>query len=174
MHQTLVGIAVLSLTGCSAVTPQTSTESLSIASIVTISAPSSPTAVTVQVVEQVGSLPFDIGPLPANDMPRLSVADVIALVPTGAMASRFFMSPSDVAGVSIRPGLITDHSAIDGTTANDPTFVGYVVEGGHSTCLQDGPPPSNGVYPPASSCHALFILNGNSGKEVGGFLEIGD
>ena len=133
-----------------------------------------PTAVMPSVVEQIGSSPFDIGPLPPGVMPQLSVAEVVKLIPSGQMASRFFLRPSDLATVKIRVGLITDHSAIDGTASNDPTFVGYVIEGGHSTCTPSGPPLSDGSYPPDAPCHALFILNGDSGREIGGFSEVGD
>ncbi|MCU1397782.1 MAG: hypothetical protein JWN62_891 [Acidimicrobiales bacterium] len=131
-------------------------------------------AVMTGAVEQIGSLPFDIGPLPPSTTPGLSLSDVRKLIPSGQLAARFFLRPSDLATVTITFGLITDHSAIDGTAAGDPTFVGYVIEGGHSTCSPNGPPSSDGTYPADAPCHALFILDADSGHEIGGFSEIGD
>ncbi|MCU1398235.1 MAG: hypothetical protein JWN62_1344 [Acidimicrobiales bacterium] len=125
-------------------------------------------------VEQIGSLPFDIGPLPPGVAPQLSLADIVDLIPSGQMASRFFRRPSDLATVSIMVGLITARSDIDATAANDPSFVGYVIEGGHSSCAPNGPPPSDGIYLPDAPCHALFVIDGDTGHEIGGFSEVGD
>lgn len=165
------------IVGCSSAAPAASNTTTAVAATsvsISTTTPSPPKVVPVETRERIGSLPFTIEPLNTSTAaPRLSIADITSLMPIGP-GSRFFQRPSDITTATIKLGLITDHSVDDGTTANDPTFVGYVVEGGHAMCPADGPPTSDGENSPDFPCHALFILNGETGRYAGSFSEVGD
>ena len=128
---------------------------------------------TVATSEQVPTIPFEISPLPPDQAPRLSVEDVLAMLQRAEFA-RFFETDADLANVSITVGLITDHSQTYGDASDDPSFPGYVVEGGHSICYPSGPalvPPSTSG-PNEIACYTRLVINGDTG-EVPTYSEVG-
>ena len=108
------------------------------------------------------SVPYEIGPLPAGVEPVLSAQQVFDLVAGGSL-SYYFLTAADRSNVSIEVGLILDHTLGD-AGANDPTFVGYVIEGGHSECVSSGPP--GGIDDGPHPCHGLAVVNGDTGQIV--------
>lgn len=161
-------VAMLGVVGCGT--------DARIAAIPTISVDASPpplttepasaayTANTVASVEQIGSVPFDIRPLPDGEAPALSADEVMARIVEGDFGF-FFARAEDRNSASIKVGLISDHS-ISGTPAEGPTFPGYVILGGHSTCIWSGPSPA----PPETlddrrgPCHAEIVVDGDTGE----------
>lgn len=122
--------------------------------------------VPVTSVEQVGSLPFEIGPLPPGESPRLTVDDLFPILAQD-LSGRFFTTDADRASVSIKVGIITDHGGtVAGRPSPNPTFPGYVLEGGRAMCTFSGPPRSDGQFNGSVACHALLIVNGDSGDIV--------
>ena len=114
--------------------------------------------ITVQTVpssRRVGTIPWDVGPLPPGQTLEVDLDDVLAMLQRGEFA-RFFETEDDLATVSITVGLITDHSNTSGGSSGDSSFAGYLVEGGHSICI-----PSIGEPIP---CSTEILINGDTGE----------
>ncbi len=129
----------------------------------------------MSVDEKIGSVPYDIGPLPIGELPRLTPEEVLARISQQDVLVEFFSTPRDLESVLFKVGLVTDHSLVDDSTSNDPTFRGYVVEGGHSNCVSSGPdrPPTSEPTPNQIGCHVLVVVNGDTG-EIRSESEIGE
>jgi hypothetical protein len=121
------------------------------------------TPTTVSSTTQIPSTAYEIGPLAPNQTPRLDLIAIDNMLRSGALGD-FFTTGKDVDDASITLGLITDHSHTSIPTAYDPTFIGYVVSGGHSTCVPSGPPRSDGSFPPNFPCHAFAIIDADNGQ----------
>ena len=170
-------VLVVTCAGCgSEARGQTSVPSPSAGGSVTTLTTTPPTksrlADTVASVEAIGTIPFDIGPLPEGQQPALTVDDVLAVAAADGIFGRFLATPADLDTLSIKVGLITDHSNIADTTGAAPTFIGYVLVGGHSTCVWSGPPTTDN-RDHEGPCHGMLLVDGNSGQVLRQ-AEIGD
>ena len=120
--------------------------------------------IVVKAAEQISSLPFEIGPMPNGISPRLTVADAFDAI-ARSLDARFFASDADRSTAVVKVGYLADKGGTEDGSANPQSeFPGYVIEGGHSTCTPSGPPRSDGGRSDPIPCHALVVVNGNTGE----------
>lgn len=148
--------------GLSESNPDTATPTTAVPATTSAAAALS-TPTTVAATTQIPSTAYEIGPLPSGQTPRLDLTAIDDILRSGALGD-FFTTDQDVDEASITLGLIIDHSHTSIPTAHDPTFIGYVVSGGHSTCVPSGPPRSDGSFAPNFPCHAFAIIDANNGQ----------
>ena len=132
-------------------------------------------ATPVTVKEKIWSIPFDIGPLPTGDVSGLTPEEVLVRISQQDVVVEYFTTRRDFTSASIKVGIVTDHSLTDDSTANEQTFRGYVIEGGHSTSVSSGPDRPTSSQPALSqiTCHVLIVVNADTG-EIRSVSEIGE